>query len=450
MGERFTATADTIRFTSNDFTAEDGTTIRGDASAEIDAAGGVSLSGDTLLTANGTVDVAAESGAIDLEGSVTVGDESVDENSASVTLTAKGDIHQSIDEGDGGVRGSSLTASSEEGSVILGAGRDESIGSAGNAFSEAEVDAAGDVIFSSSGRDTHLTVNADRNGRVDGDLKVYGEENGYKFTNGLTVTGHALIDAAAVHGESIEAEGALEIVAAHYDDSVESGELSGIEFTGPLSGEYVTLISDNGSIRTGEITSTEGFVDVYRLGTETAGDVVIGGGSSAATATFFNGRGGVTFTGDFTAANTAYSLTGNGGKTSGEDHLESLIHKAGVVDEAEPLTETILEELRQAESAEALRPGELPHLDFSAPALETADTDRISPAFFFTIDTLSPTDAYFFLNLRPDADASKADDADEEDRVLEEGLPGHPGGVIRDLREKVDAMPAGWILSLGD
>ena len=121
--------------------------MRADASVTIAARGDVALTGDVLVTGNEAVSVSAETGGIRLDGAVTIGDETVDEASADVTLTAKGDIVQTVTSGDGGVRAQALTATSDEGAVRLGAGRDETVGSEGNAFSSAEVESAGDVIL---------------------------------------------------------------------------------------------------------------------------------------------------------------------------------------------------------------------------------------------------------------------------------------------------------------
>ena len=446
-GEGFTVEGETVGITSDGFSAGDGSTVRADSSVTITAQGDVALTGDVLVTGNEAVSVSAETGGIRLDGAVTIGDETVDEASADVTLTAKGDIVQTVTSGDGGVRAQALTATSDAGAVRLGAGRDETVDSEGNAFSSAEVESAGDVILGTSGRETTVSINESRDGAVEGDLKLYGDENGLLLSNDLRVAGDALIEAAAVQGGGLEARGALEVVAAFFDDSAAPGDLSGIRFAGPLRGTHVSLITDNGDIDVGTVTSTEGFVDVYRLGTASKGEVTIGGGSSAHTATFYNGNGDVRVTDVFTAQNTAYALTGSGGTTQGEGNLVSTIHKAAAVDGAESLTDAILEGLREGATAEGLTPGRLPHLDFSAPALETADIDRLSPFVFFGIDTISPSDAFFFLHLRPDAESAKrGPDEEDGEAALEEGLPGRAEGVIRDLREPVEAVPPGWIL----
>lgn len=446
-GEGFTVEGEKIGITSDGFSAGDGSTLRADSSVTIAAQSDVALTGDVLVTGNEAVSVSAETGGIRLDGAVTIGDETLDEASADVTLRAMGDIVQTVTSGDGGVRADALTATSDAGAVLLGAGRDETVGSEGNAFSSAEVESAGDVILGTAGRETKVSINESRDGAVEGDLKFYGDENGLLLSNDLRVAGDALIEAAAVQGGALEAEGALEVVAAFFDDAAAPGDLSGIRFAGALRGTHVSLITDNGDIDVGRVTSTEGFVDVYRLGTASKGEVTIGGGSSAHTATFYNGNGHIRVKDVFTAQNTAYALTGSGGTTQGVGNLVSTIHKAAAVDGAESLTDAILEGLREGATAEGLTPGRLPHLDFSAPALETADVDRLSPFVFFGIDTISPSDAFFFLHLRPDAESAKrGPDEEDGEAALEEGLPGRAEGVIRDLREPVEAVPPGWIL----
>ena len=57
------------------------------------------LRDDVLVTADETVSIRAEAGGIALEGSVTVGDETTDENSAHVVLAAWDDIEQSVTQG---------------------------------------------------------------------------------------------------------------------------------------------------------------------------------------------------------------------------------------------------------------------------------------------------------------------------------------------------------------
>ncbi len=445
-GEGFTVTGEKVSFTADDFSADDGSTVRADSSVMIAAQGDVALTGDVLVTGNETVLVSAETGGISLVGAVTIGDETMNEASADVTLTAHGDIVQTVTSGDGGVRADALTATSDMGSVRLDAGRDEAVGSEGSAFSSAVVEAADDVILGTAGRETMVTINEGRDGVVKGDLKLYGEDNGLHLTNDLLVGGDALIEAAAVHGGRLEAQGALEIAAAFFDAASASGDLSGIRFTGPLRGTHVSLITDNGDINVGTVVSTEGFVDVYRLGTASKGDVTIGGGSSAHAATFYNGNGDVRVTDIFTAQNTLYALTGSGGSTVGEENLVSMMHKAAAVDGAGTLSDAILEGLRKGTAAAELTPGRLPHLDFSAPVLETADVDRLSPFIFFGIDTVSPSDTFFFLHLRSDAQSGKRGPNEEDsETVLEEGLPGRADVVIRDLREPVEAIPPGWI-----
>lgn len=127
LNEGFRVTAENVALETGGFTA-DSAVIRAEETVSIAASDDVTLSGDTLVTADESVGIASETGGIAMTGAVTVGDETTDENEASVTLTAKGDVMQSVTTGDGGLRGSDLTVASNEGAVDLGAGRDESIG----------------------------------------------------------------------------------------------------------------------------------------------------------------------------------------------------------------------------------------------------------------------------------------------------------------------------------
>lgn len=381
-----------------------------------------------------------------MNGSVVLGDETTDENAAEVTIWARDDIEQYVVTGDGGVRGSGLTATAETGRVVLNAAQDEEAHSLGNAVDVAAIESAGDVLFGSNDRDTIVTVNAENGGYVMGDLKFYGVNNGFLFTNDLTVTGDALIHGAAVHGTGITAEGALEIVAVLFDESIEEGDLSGVRFTGHLEGTKVSVFTNKGDITIGSFESNDGYTDIYRLDTTSTGDVTVGGGTSSDTVTIYNGNGNVSVTGTVVGADTVYSFTGVGGSTRGEDYLVSLIHKAGAVEGAENFSDEIsIGDFLELDGRDLL-PGRLPHLVFTADRLEAADTNRLTPFFHPALDVNSPTSEYFFQHLRTDAASTKDEESTEEH--LEEGLPAEPGNVIVDHRLPVDPMPAGWILGL--
>lgn len=158
--------------------------------------------------------------------------------------------------------------------MVLGAGRTE--GSAGNAFSNAAIESAGDIVAASSGRNASVTVNAASDGTVEGDFKFYGEDNAFRFTNDIRVAGDALVNAAAIHGTSLEAEGRLELIAALYDDGLPEGAPEGIAFKGNLSGTTAAVFTNAGDIRIGgRIEATEGYLDVYRLSTGASGVVAV-------------------------------------------------------------------------------------------------------------------------------------------------------------------------------
>ena len=436
-GEGFTAMGENVVFRANDYSVGDGSTVRADSLVTIEAQGDVALTGDVLVTGNEAVSVSAETGGIGLFGAVTIGDETENEASADVMLTAHGDIVQTVTSGDGGVRADALTATSDTGAVQLGAGRDETVGSAGNAFSSAEVEAVGDVILGTAGRETTVTINESRDGVVEGDLKLYGYANSWSIQNDVTVKGDALIHGSAIHGGSLIADGSLEMVAALFDESIKESDLSGVHFDGTFSADQVSVFTQKGDIEIGFVEATDGYVDIYRLSQSDKGEVNIGGGSATSTITVSNANGDVNLTGDLVGGNTVYAFTGNGGKTNGAHHLVSLIHKAAAIDDAEKLSEQIDLTKFLNFDATQLAAGQLPHLSFTARQLEYADTDLASPIVHSAIETISPTDEFFFLHLRADAAESDGiENKDEEQAALEEGLPTRKDHLIVDHRKK--------------
>lgn len=430
LNEGFRVTAENVALETGGFTADSGV-IRAEETVSIAASDDVTLSGDTLVTADESVGIASETGGIALTGAVTVGDETTDENEASVTLTAKGDVMQSVTTGDGGLRGSDLTVASNEGAVDLGAGRDESIGSQGNAFDRITVEAAEDVNLATSGRDTEIAVNEKQNGTVNGDLTVIGEDNGLTFTDNLSVKGDATIQGAAVKGEGLEAEGAVGILTALDDGEREPGEFSGVEFTGPISGTQVTVITDEGGISLDRVTSTEGSTDIYRVGGGSMEDVTVNGMDSATTVTIFNNRGNIVLTDTVHGEENVFSVTGDQGTTLGSHHLDASGGPAGAIDGLGEFSDQVIAGLPSG-SGGGWHPTELPKIrldDMMSDAGHAAHTD---PLRIFWM----PTDEFFFLNMRPDAAAAKAESEEDEERpALEEGLPVRAEPGITDHRK---------------
>ena len=259
------ASGQNVKFSSKDYTLADRTTVRGGSTAEIDASGEVAFTGDVLVTADDSVGIGAASGGITFTGAVTVGDETKSENKAKVTLHAAGSILQQEVSGNAGVRGSSLEAQSSGGFVKLDAREGGTSGEGGNAFTKAEIESAGDVVFGSTGRTTELAVNASKNGAVSGDLRVQGERGAVIFTNGVSASGEVAVNAAAVHGSDLSADGRLAIVTA-LEKNAPKGAPQGIVFSGGLSGSIVTVYAGSGDVVIeGPVRSTLGEVDVYRL-----------------------------------------------------------------------------------------------------------------------------------------------------------------------------------------
>ena len=428
------ASGQNVKFSSKDFTLADRTTVRGGSTAEIDASGEVAFTGDVLVTADDSVGIGAASGGITFTGAVTVGDETKAENKAA------GSILQREVSGNAGVRGSSLEAQSSGGFVKLDAREGGTSGEGGNAFTKAEIESAGDVVFGSTGRTTELAVNASKNGAVSGDLRVQGERGAVIFTNGVSASGEVAVNAAAVHGRDLSADGRLAIVTA-LEKKAPKGAPQGVVFSGGLSGSIVTVYAGSGDVVIeGPVRSTLGEVDVYRLDQTERGVVRVGEADSAHTLVVFNARGDVV-AGPMHSADTLYAFAGWEGRVYGRSGFTSDVHKAGAVEHAEPIgLVPDLSEWLNLDAAE-LDPSALPRLSFTARNLEYADTDRIGPWRFLLEDLTTPLGSWLFLRLRPDA----AED-DQADEALLEGFPARKDGVIRDLREPTKE-DFGWIMT---
>ena len=411
------ASGQNVKFSSKDFTLADRTTVRGGSTAKIDASGEVAFTGDVLVTADDSVGIGAASGGITFTGAVTVGAETKAENKAKVTLKAAGSILQREVSGNAGVRGSSLEAQSSGGFVKLDAREGGTSGEGGNAFTKAEIESAGDVVFGSTGRTTELAVNASKNGTVSGDLRVQGERGAVIFTNGVSASGEVAVNAAAVQGSDLSADGRLAIVTA-LEKNAPKGAPQGVVFSGGLSGSIVTVYAGSGDVVIeGPVRSTLGEVDVYRLDQTERGVVRVGEADSAHTLVVFNARGDVV-AGPMHSADTLYAFAGWEGRVYGRSGFTSDVHKAGAVEHAEPIgLVPDLSEWLNLDAAE-LDPSALPRLSFTARNLEYADTDRIGPWRFLLEDLTTPLGSWLFLRLRPDA----AED-DQADEALLEGFP---------------------------
>ena len=434
------ASGQNVMFSSKDFTLADRTTVRGGSTAEIDASGEVAFTGDVLVTADDSVGIGAASGGITFTGAVTVGDETKAENKAKVTLKAAGSILQREVSGNAGVRGSTLEAQSSGGFVKLDAREGGTSGEGGNAFTKAEIESAGDVVFGSTGRTTELAVNASKNGAVSGDLRVQGERGAVIFTNGVSASGEVAVNAVAVHGRDLSADGRLAIVTA-LEKNAPKGAPQGVVFSGGLSGSIVTVYAGSGDVVIeGPVRSTLGEVDVYRLDQTERGVVRVGEADSAHTLVVFNARGDVV-AGPMHSADTLYAFAGWEGRVYARSGFTSDVHKAGAVEHAEPIgLVPDLSEWLNLDAAE-LDPTALPRLSFTARNLEYADTDRIGPWRFLLEDLTTPLGSWLFLRLRPDA----AED-DQADEALLEGFPARKDGAIRDLREPTKE-DFGWIMT---
>ena len=367
VSEGFSVTAKNVDLNAGGFTA-DSAEIRGEETVSISASDDVTLSGDVLVTADQSVGISSSEGGIAMTGAVTVGDETTDENKASVTLTAKGDVTQSVTSGDGGLRGN---------------------------------------------------------------LNVIGEDNGLTFTDNLSVKGDATIQGAAVKGEGLEAEGSVGILTALDDGEREPGESSGVEFTGPISGTQVTVITGEGSISLDRVTSTEGSTDIYRVGDESVADVTVGEVDSATSVTIFNNRGDNVLNGSVHGKDNVFALTGDEGVTSGSHHLDSSDGVAAAIGGMGEFADEVIAGLPSG-SGGGWRPTELPKIRLDGLMSDAGHATHTDPLRIFWM----PTDEFFFLNMRPDAAAAKAESEEDEERpALEEGLPVRAESGITDHRK---------------
>lgn len=446
IAEGFSAQAQSVNISSGQLDMAGDSVVRAAHQLAISAHDGASFSGDILLSSRDLVSVVSEAGGITLAGDVVVGDEDLGA-ATSVRLTAHGDIVQRDMTGKGGVRAQSLEAASAAGSILLDARSDAAAGHVGNIVSNAAFEAGSDIVFGVSGGDVTVAVNASKDGLVEGDLKLSAEEAGIRFTNDIRSTGDVLVNAAALHGSGLSADGAVEIVAALFDDSIEPGELSGVDCSGTVKGSSVIVFTNEGDITLGRVESETGFVDLYRLSTAQEGTVTVGGGVSADTATIFNGNGDIVFTGSFHGEDTVFAFTGAGGRTQGLVSVTSSKNRVGAFENAGQFGDFISLDKMLGSTAGDLRPGGLPHFAISGAGLDVTEEATRMEFVKPWSDFDSPTDRYFFLGLRIDAASSKVADESEERRkdALEAGLPASGEAVITDSRPK-EPLDLSWLL----
>ena len=276
-------------------------------------------------------------------------------------------------------------------------------------------------------------MNESTGGELAGSLKVHADNAGVTLANNVTTGGDVLINAAAVHGESLTAGGTLGIVSALYDDSIAAGELRDVVFTGSLTGNRVTVYTDKGNIHLADVNTTEGYLDVYRLSQTEMGTVTIDGGVSEDSTMILNHNGDVNITEPYVGEDSIIVLTGHGGQAHGQDLLKSESSTILVRDHAQKFGSLLtLEGLRQI-LARDLSTDDLPHLELNDAMYGTAgravDANIVAP--FGDFD--SPTDPYFFMHLRTDAQSAK-DEEEESSLTLENGLPASPKAIIIDHR----------------
>lgn len=207
----------------------------------------------------------------------------------------------------------------------------------------------------------------------------------------------------------------------------------------------MSIITENGGIRLDHVASTDGPVDIYRVGSDSSDDVSVNGVESSSTVTIFNNRGNVVLTDTVQGHDNVFALTGIEGTTTGAHHLTTSKGAAGALQGMDWFADEIVANLPSGAGAGGWNPSELPQIRLDGVMSDARHSTYEVPLHYYW----SPTDVFFFLNLRPDASSAKGE-KDEESRVLEEGLPRRGNCVIRDLRTPDEAVPADWILSLNE
>ena len=193
----------------------------------------------------------------------------------------------------------------------------------------------------------------------------------------------------------------------------------------------MTVITGEGSISLDRVTSTEGSTDIYRVGDESVADVTVGEVDSATSVTIFNNRGDNVLNGSVHGKDNVFALTGDEGVTSGSHHLDSSDGVAAAIGGMGEFADEVIAGLPSG-SGGGWRPTELPKIRLDGLMSDAGHATHTDPLRIFWM----PTDEFFFLNMRPDAAAAKAESEEDEERpALEEGLPVRAESGITDHRK---------------
>lgn len=194
----------------------------------------------------------------------------------------------------------------------------------------------------------------------------------------------------------------------------------------------MTVITGEGGISLDRVTSTEGSTDIYRVGDESVADVTVGEVDSTTSVTIFNNRGDNVLNGSVHGKDNVFALTGDEGSTSGSHHLDSSDGVAAAIGGMGAFADQVVENLPSGAGPGAWRPTELPKISLDTLMSGANHAVHAEPLRV----QWTPADEFFFLNMRSDAEASKAEsDEEEESPALEKGLPARIEPVITDHRK---------------
>ena len=439
--------------------------------------GGVTLSGNSKVMGP-AVAMTAEAGDIALDGNVVVGDEHVGDNRANVTLTATaGSIRQTAGSADTGLRGQSLTTTAA-GVTKLDAMPSDT--SEGNSFSSVTIDSGKDVLVAVNGEDTNLSINAAREGLVDGNLSVNGPAANVTLANALNAKGSATVNAKSITGSDLTAAGRAQLTTALYDNTAEDG----VRMTGKIQGSEVLIYTNAGIVNTGDIQSTSGQTGIYRQSKTVRGDIDITRIDSATKVTVYNGNGDIRVGGG-TAKDNFFMANGVAGTAGNRDAVTSSDGIVAVLPNGDRLFGN-LDPDRIINGGAPIDAGVL----LPGNKSEMAEIDRVSVGFVISsMDFRSPTSTYFSLASRPDAmlmsipvtsdvesdvatpikaldivteaktqeERAREVDADGEDTLVRSPLDwmvvpkDHQGNdIIRDLRPLPEPDDLGWVVSFNN
>ncbi len=270
-------------------------TLTSPVEIEVTANKDVSLSGATSFTAP-KVSLTSEFEDVELSGSVQItspeifltaetGDILLADNAkltaqdGAVYLDADDDIVQS---GNSVITASTLTATADD-SIYL-----ES--SSGNKVPEVTLNNNYGSVRLNTAVDTTVNINNDRGHFVYGDVWLDAFNSSLTLTEGVASSGQVSIRAKSFETEYLVSDDGV-YVSTNFNSDV-AGTTS-IEIDEIVSAE-IGLMTENGSIKVGNLNALDGSVSVYRTSLETEGTITIGKGEATSNGFIYNGNGNIT------------------------------------------------------------------------------------------------------------------------------------------------------------